>query len=87
MTIRRTVAELEASGRLGAQVTFFRLGEDPALARFIDSMARRVDGRVLAPELDDLGAAVVDSYLGSRHGWGAAGAGSLATGTAAGGSG
>jgi uncharacterized protein with von Willebrand factor type A (vWA) domain len=68
MTVRRTVEELEASGRLGAQVTFFRLGEDPGLARFVDSMARRVDGRVLAPELDDLGAAVVGSYLGSRHG-------------------
>ncbi len=26
----------------------------------------RVDGRVVAPELDDLGAAVVGSYLGSR---------------------
>jgi uncharacterized protein with von Willebrand factor type A (vWA) domain len=37
-------------------------------------MARRVDGRVLAPELDDLGAAVVGSYLGSRHArWGDAG--------------
>ena len=52
--------------RLGAQTTFFRLGEDPGLARFIDSMAKRVDGRVVAPELDDLGAAVVGSYLGSR---------------------
>jgi uncharacterized protein with von Willebrand factor type A (vWA) domain len=61
---------LEAAGRLGAQVTFFRLGDDPGLARFVDSMARRVDGRVLAPELDDLGAAVVGSYLGSRHGRG-----------------
>ena len=72
MTIRRTIEELEAAGRLGAQVTFFRLGDDPGLARFVDSMARRVDGRVLAPELDDLGAAVVGSYLGSRHGrgWG-----------------
>ena len=29
-------------------------------------MAKRVDGRVVAPELDDLGAAVVGSYLGSR---------------------
>jgi hypothetical protein len=29
-------------------------------------MARRVDGRVVAPELDDLGAAVVGSYLGAR---------------------
>ena len=58
--------ELDTAGRLGAQTTFFRLGEDPGLARFIDSMARRVDGRVVAPELDDLGAAVVGSYLGSR---------------------
>ena len=68
VTIKRTLEELEASGRLGAQVSFFRLGEDPGLARFVDSMARRVDGRVLAPELDDLGAAVVGSYLGSRRG-------------------
>jgi hypothetical protein len=36
------------------------------LARFIDQLARRVDGRVVAPELDDLGAAVVGSYLGAR---------------------
>ncbi len=73
-TIRVTIAELEAAGRLGAQTTFFRLGDDPGLARFVDSMARRVDGRVLAPELDDLGAAVVGSYLGSRHArWGDAG--------------
>ena len=31
-------------------------------------MAKRVDGRVVAPELDDLGAAVVGSYLGGRGG-------------------
>ena len=67
-TIARSIEELDASGRLGAQVTFFRLGEDPGLARFIDSMARRVQGRVVAPELDDLGAAVVGSYLSSRRG-------------------
>ena len=66
LTIAYSVRELDTAGRLGAQVTFFRLGEDPGLARFIDSMARRVDGRVVAPELDDLGAAVVSSYLGSR---------------------
>ncbi len=58
--------ELDAAGRLGAQVTFFRLGEDPGLARFVQQMATRVEGRVIAPELDDLGAAVVGSYLGSR---------------------
>jgi uncharacterized protein with von Willebrand factor type A (vWA) domain len=66
LTVAYSVRELDNSGRIGAQTTFFRLGTDPGLARFIDSMARRVDGRVVAPELDDLGAAVVGSYLGSR---------------------
>ena len=66
-TIARTVDELDTARRLGARTTFFRLGEDPGLARFIEQMARRVDGRVVAPELDDLGAAVVGSYLGSRQ--------------------
>jgi uncharacterized protein with von Willebrand factor type A (vWA) domain len=66
LTIARSVRELDGSARLGAQVTFFRLGDDPGLARFIDSMARRVGGRMVSPELDDLGAAVVGSYLGSR---------------------
>ena len=66
LTVAYAVRELNTAGRLGAQTTFFRLGEDPGLARFIDQMARRVDGRVVAPELDDLGAAVVGSYLGSR---------------------
>jgi len=66
LTIAYSVRELDNAGRLGAQTTFFRLGEDPGLARFIEQMARRVDGRVVAPELDDLGAAVVGSYLGSR---------------------
>ncbi len=71
LTVAYAVRELDNAGRLGAQTTFFRLGEDPGLARFIDSMARRVDGRVVAPELDDLGAAVVGSYLGARgHGLG-----------------
>lgn len=60
------VRELDNSTRLGAQTTFFRLGEDPGLARFIDSMAKRAGGTVVAPELDDLGVAVVSSYLGSR---------------------
>ncbi|MGO4690066.1 VWA domain-containing protein [Glaciibacter sp. 2TAF33] len=66
VTIAHTLRELDNSGRLGAQTTFFRLGSDPGLARFVDSMARRVSGRVVAPDLDDLGAAVVRSYLGSR---------------------
>jgi uncharacterized protein with von Willebrand factor type A (vWA) domain len=66
LTIANAVRELDNAARLGAQTTFFRLGEDPGLARFIESMANRVGGRVVAPELDDLGAAVVGSYLGDR---------------------
>ncbi len=66
LTVAYAVRELDSSMRLGAQTTFFRLGEDPGLARFIHSMAKRVEGRVVSPELDDLGAAVVGSYLGSR---------------------
>lgn len=66
LTIAHAVRELDASRRLGAQTTFFRLGDDPGLARFIEQMAHRVDGRMVSPELDDLGAAVVGSYLGTR---------------------
>ena len=66
LTVAYAVRELENSMRIGAQTTFFRLGDDPGLARFIDSMAKRANGRVVSPELDDLGAAVVGSYLGSR---------------------
>ncbi|GAB3117746.1 VWA domain-containing protein [Janibacter alkaliphilus] len=69
LTLAHTVTELDTARRLGAQTTFFRLGEDAGLARFVESMARRVDGQVVAPELDDLGAAVVGSYLGSRTGF------------------
>ncbi|MDO9458370.1 VWA domain-containing protein [Nocardioides sp.] len=66
VTIANAVRELDNSRRMGAQTTFFRLGDDPGLARFIEQMAQRVDGRMVSPELDDLGAAVVGSYLGSR---------------------
>ncbi len=59
LTVTHAVRELDTARRLGAQTTFFRLGEDPGLARFVDSMAQRAEGRVVAPELDDLGAAVV----------------------------
>ncbi|KRB76956.1 hypothetical protein ASE01_09305 [Nocardioides sp. Root190] len=75
MTISLAVRELDNARRLGAQTTFFRLGEDPGLARFIESMARRVDGSVIAPESGDLGAAVVGSYLGSRSGGRSSGGG------------
>ena len=34
--------------------------------RFIEQMARRVGGRAVAPDLDDLGGTVVDEYLRAR---------------------
>jgi uncharacterized protein with von Willebrand factor type A (vWA) domain len=65
-TIAHTVKGLDEIARLGAQVTIFRLGSDPGLARFIDQVARRVQGRVVVPDLDGLGAAVVGDYLKAR---------------------
>ena len=75
VTIALAVRELDGSMRLGARTTFFRLGDDPGLARLVDAMARRVGGTVITPETDDLGAAVIGSYLDSRRkgafgGWG-----------------
>ncbi len=67
-TIRTTVDELDRVARFGAQTTFFRLGEDPGLSRFLDALARRAGGTVVAPEVDDLGAAVVDRFLHTRRG-------------------
>ncbi|MFN8043550.1 MAG: VWA domain-containing protein [Mycobacterium sp.] len=66
-TIAHTVRGFDDVARLGAQVTIFRLGNDAGLARFIDQIARRVEGRVVVPDLDGLGAAVVGDYLRSRR--------------------
>ena len=66
-TIAHTVKGLDDIARLGAQVTIFRLGSDPGLARFIDQVARRVGGRVVVPDLDGLGAAVVGDYLRAKR--------------------
>ncbi len=66
-TLRATVAQLDRVRRLGARITFFRLGDDPGLESFVRQMADRVDGRVVNPDLDDLGAAVVSEYLSARR--------------------
>ncbi|MBJ8344098.1 VWA domain-containing protein [Antrihabitans sp. YC2-6] len=66
-TLSLTIRELDNLAKLKAQVTFFRLGEHPGLARFIDRIARRVGGRVVAPDLDGLGAAVVGDYMRMRR--------------------
>lgn len=66
-TLRSTVAELDRVGRHGTETTFFRLGDDPGLEQFLDAMASRVSGRVVAPDPEDLGAAVVSEFLRSRY--------------------
>ncbi|NHU85704.1 VWA domain-containing protein [Kocuria sp. JC486] len=65
-TLNLTVAQLDKVARFGAQTTFFRLGDDSGLERFLGAMARRVDGRVVAPAVDDLGSAVLGEYLSHR---------------------
>jgi uncharacterized protein with von Willebrand factor type A (vWA) domain len=66
-TLRATVAEVDRLTGLHASFTFFMLGDDPRLAAFVDDVARRCGGRVVAPTLDGLGAEVVADYLRTRH--------------------
>jgi uncharacterized protein with von Willebrand factor type A (vWA) domain len=65
-TLALTVAEVDRLAKLGTDASIFRLGDDPRLTRFVDALARRAGGRVLAPDLDGLGAAVVSDYLRAR---------------------
>jgi uncharacterized protein with von Willebrand factor type A (vWA) domain len=66
-TARKTLSEVDRLAKLGASVTLFRLGDDPRLTSFVDLIARRSGGRVVAPDLDGLGAAVVGDYLRARR--------------------
>ncbi|MFI7481162.1 VWA domain-containing protein [Kocuria sp. M1R5S2] len=67
-TIRATVEELDRLGRTGVQATFFRLGDDPGLERFLHRMAQRIGGRVVSADPADLGSAVLQEYLDARSG-------------------
>ncbi|MBU3065064.1 VWA domain-containing protein [Nocardia sp. NEAU-G5] len=67
-TLAATMAQVDALAKLGASVTVFMLGDEPRLAAFVDLVARRSGGRVIAPDLDGLGAAVVSDYLHGRRG-------------------
>jgi uncharacterized protein with von Willebrand factor type A (vWA) domain len=65
--VRATIAELDRLTGMNAAFTFFVLGDDPRLAAFMDNVARRCSGRVVAPTLDGLGAEVVADYLRTRR--------------------
>ncbi|MGI9001301.1 MAG: VWA domain-containing protein [Pseudonocardia sp.] len=66
-TLRATVGEVDRLTGTAASFTFFMLGDDPRLAAFVDAVARRCGGRVVAPTLDGLGAEVVADYLRTRR--------------------
>jgi len=66
-TLVKTLSEVDRLARMGASVSVFRLGDDPRLAAFVDLIARRSGGRVIAPDIDGLGAAVVSDYLRTRR--------------------
>lgn len=66
-TIAETVAQVDAMTRRRVPISWFRLGDDPGLARFLDGMARRNGGRVLAVSGERLGDYVVTDYVRSRR--------------------
>ena len=67
-TLRLTLTEVDAMTRTRTPITTFVLGEDPGLRRFVDAVARRNGGRVMAPSPDRLGEYVVSDYLRARRG-------------------
>lgn len=65
-TITETVAQIDAMTRRKVVISWFRLGDEPRLARFLDEMARRNGGKVLAPATDRLGDYVISDFMRSR---------------------
>ena len=65
-TIASTVAEVDVMTRRAVPISWFRLGDEPRLVRFLDAMARRNGGRVLAPSPDRLGDYVISDYVHAR---------------------
>ncbi|MBK9739688.1 MAG: hypothetical protein IPO93_09250 [Actinobacteria bacterium] len=66
-TINETVAQVDRMTRRRVPISWFKLGDDPGLGRFLDGMARRNGGRVLAVSGDRLGDYVVTDYVRARR--------------------
>ncbi|MEY2990519.1 MAG: hypothetical protein RLZZ163_1435 [Actinomycetota bacterium] len=66
-TITQTVAQVDAMTKRKVSISWFRLGDEPRLARFLDEMARRNGGRVLAPATDRLGDYVITDFVRARR--------------------
>jgi uncharacterized protein with von Willebrand factor type A (vWA) domain len=66
-TITATLAQVDRMTRRGAAINVFALDDDPRLMAFVDEIARRNGGRVLAPSAERLGRYVVTDYLDRRR--------------------
>ncbi|MDP1876715.1 MAG: hypothetical protein Q8M17_04045 [Actinomycetota bacterium] len=66
-TISETVAQVDRMTRRRVPISWFRLGEDPGLERFLDDMARRNGGRVLGVSRGRLGDYLVSDYVRARR--------------------
>jgi uncharacterized protein with von Willebrand factor type A (vWA) domain len=67
-TVEATITEVDHLTRYGATLNLFMLGEDEALRRFVDAVAKRSGGRVFTPDAEDLGRYVVADYIRARRG-------------------
>jgi uncharacterized protein with von Willebrand factor type A (vWA) domain len=67
-TVDVTVAEVDRLTQRGIPISWFRLGDEPRLAEFLDRMAQRNGGRVMAASGDRLGDFVVSDYVRRRRG-------------------
>jgi len=66
-TITATLAQVDRMTRRGAAINVFALDDDPRLMTFVQEVARRNGGRVLAPSPERLGRYVVTDYLDRRR--------------------
>jgi uncharacterized protein with von Willebrand factor type A (vWA) domain len=67
-TLEATMAEVERITRRGATINVFMLDDEPRLVAFVEHLAHRNGGRVLAPDPERLGEYVVSDYLRARRG-------------------
>jgi uncharacterized protein with von Willebrand factor type A (vWA) domain len=67
-TLQRTLREGQRLRRAGATLNVFLLDHDPGAGRFIERLVREVGGRLLYPDLRNLGSVVVRDFLSRRRG-------------------
>jgi len=65
-TLERTLIEGRRLRRSGATLNVFLLDHDPGAGKFIEHLVRQVGGRLLYPDLNDLGSVVVRDFLSRR---------------------